>query len=215
MKTLTAPFILLILFALLIGPLSAQDTTREPAPTVQPAPAAIVTAEAPSGVTVNINQPAATPAPLPSTTQPASILSLTLGELLTILGVSAVLLLSIGKILWDSGRDGTGGVDARVTALIEEARSNREYVAALRDAHATGNAAMTTALNATISVLKIVTPLTTGIKADDAALKLLEDIQRPVEEIVTATTPTSQGSAGAQPPADPAAFLTSFGRDNG
>ena len=51
-------------------------------------------------------------------------------------------------------------------------------MAALEHAYELGNQAMKTALDATVSVLQTVAPLT-PIKVDDATLKLLRDIQQP------------------------------------
>jgi hypothetical protein len=101
-------------------------------------------------------------------------------------------LLAFGKILWDANQNpGGASVDTQLVAAVEERHSDREYIDSLEKAYAAAGNAYKTALDATVSVLQTIAPLT-PLKVDDAALNLLRDIQTPGATTVTTTT-TSGG----------------------
>jgi hypothetical protein len=161
LKRLSLSIVILLLVCL---PVLAQDVPAEPTP-----------------IYIPVEQiPDATPA----------ILSLTLGEALAILLGTVSTFIAIGKILWDANQNPNGqSVDAQLTAAIEERHSDRDYIESLEKAHTAANDAYKTALNATVSVLQTIAPLT-PLKLDDAALSLLKDVQTPGVATVTTTTTT-------------------------
>jgi len=186
--------LILVLLFLFVLPVLGQDTTP---------------AEATPAVTI-----VAAPA---TATQTPNILSLTLGELLSILIGSAVLLGGIGKILWDGNQPGQPGIDARLTTQVNTAHADREWIDRLERAYALvgvlSNVAPLTplkvdesvprlskaAIDALVGVLTNIAPLT-PIKVDDAVLRLLKDVQQAgeqAEEIIEQPAPALPSS---QPP---------------
>jgi len=160
--------LILVLLFLFVLPVLGQDTTS---------------AEATPAVTI-----VAAPAPA---TQTPNILSLTLGELLSILIGSAVLLGGIGKILWDGNQPGQPGIDARLTTQVGAAQADREWIDRLERAYALGGISSKAAIDALTGVLANIAPWT-PIKVDDAVLRLLKDVQQSgvqAEEIIEQPTP--------------------------
>jgi hypothetical protein len=127
-----------------------------------------------------------------------AILSLTLGEALAILVGTLGALLAFGKILWDANQNPNGAsVDTQLVAAVEERQSDRDYIESLEKAYAAAGNAYKTALDATVSVLQTIAPLT-PLKVDDAALNLLRDIQTPGFTAQAANTGTSYTIKGNQ-----------------
>jgi len=130
---------------------------------------------------------------------PDTLLSLTVGDVLSIVLSVAGIAIGIGIILWNAGRNPNGqNVDAQITEVVDSAHADRERMAAMERAYQVGTAAQKTALDATVSVLQAIAPLT-PLKADDAALSLLKDVQTPgVMAQAAATTGTGYTITGNQ-----------------
>lgn len=159
---------LFIVMLILAIPVFAQDATPDAVPTA---------------VVIPVEQlPDETPA----------ILSLTIGELMAIVLGIVGLAVAGGKILWDANQNpGGASVDQRLTERVGVAQADRQWMDSIERGYALSNAGLKTALDATVSVLQTIAPLT-PLKVDDAALDLLRDVQTPGAKTVTTTT-TSGG----------------------
>ena len=117
-----------------------------------------------------------------TTAQSPNILSLTLAETIGIVMGIVALFVAFGKILWDANQNPGGpSIDARLTEQVNTAHNDREWIERLERAYALGGMQSTRAVDALAGVLSNIAPLT-GLKLDDAVLKLLRDVQKPGEE---------------------------------
>lgn len=166
--------LILILLTLCVMPTLAQETTESP-----PINTPIMVVPAP-----------VVAAPLPT----PDILSLTLGELIGIVVGLGALGVGLGKILWDANQNpGGASVDTRLTERVDIARNDREWIERLERAYALGGLQSKTAIDALTSVLTTIAPLT-GLKADDALLRILKDVQQPGANVdVTVNTAPMEG----------------------
>ena len=150
--------ILTLLLCLMGSPVVADDPT--------PGPAATVTA------------PPTTPTTTPTTPQPT--VTLTQGELIGIVIALLAFAVGAGKILWDANQTPGGAtlatVDTRITDRVDQAHSDREWVDRLERAYTLGGMQTKAAIDALTSALSAIAPMT-PLKVDDAALRLLKDIQ--------------------------------------
>lgn len=162
---------LLVFLLILSIPVMAQDATAEPtaAPIVVMIPAEQLPDETPA------------------------ILSLTIGELMAIVVGLVGLAFAGGKILWDANQNPGGpSVDERLTERVGVAQADRQWMDSVERGVALSNAGMKTALDAVVSVLQTIAPLT-PLKVDDAALNLLKDIQTPGFTAQAAAADTGTG----------------------
>ena len=164
--------IVMVLGFLLVFPVGAQETTGQDT-------AAEQTGQQPS--------------------QAPSILSLTLGELIGIVFGAGAPMVGIGKILWDGNQPGQPTIDQRLTQRVDTAAADREWIERLEKAYALGGLQAKTAVDALAGVLTNIAPLT-GIKVDDAALRLLKDIQTPGSPNAVDPFPSPQTDAGPARP---------------
>lgn len=128
--------------------------------------------------------------------QSPDIFSLTIGELIGIVLGLGALGVAVGKILWDGNQPGQPTVDQRLTARVDVAHSDREWIERLERAYMLGGSNTQRLVDAFTGVLTNVSPLT-GVKVDDALLRLLKDVQQPgqpTEEVIDPLAPkTSAG----------------------
>lgn len=98
----------------------------------------------------------------------------------TIIGLAIVVVVAaVLFVVWLVARQPSAAqADALVQAQIEALQGNRQAMAALEKAHTEANATVRQTLYVLEKLAGAVSPLT-PIRADDALLKLLRDIQTP------------------------------------
>jgi hypothetical protein len=120
------------------------------------------------------------------------LFSLTIGEALGALMGTLAFLLAAGKILWDWAQGRIRNPDAAMTERLQTAQKDREWIGHMEKVYERADTYMNKALDATVSVLKVIAPLTSRISVDDAVLKLLQDIQKPgAPELIPVPVPVA------------------------
>jgi hypothetical protein len=106
------------------------------------------------------------------------MITLSTGDVIAVLFALAGLIVSIVAFFRAHPNATPAALDAEVTRRLTELEADRANVARLETAYQNAGEVQKHAIDALVSALKLIAPMTAGT-ADDAAVKLLEDIQTP------------------------------------
>lgn len=123
------------------------------------------------------------------------VLTLDTGDVVSIVVGLIGLVGSIIAVVVTAMRTGKSA-DAGAVAEIEKRQMNREWMERNERAYQEASAERKELYSLVTGILGFIAPITTGIKADDAALKLLQDIQTPGPAPVSPPVAAQSGAAG-------------------